>query len=138
MKYTSLCLLAGLLFLLSCQKSVDPKEPNGIKLNQVVQIDANRSYTITRINDSRCPIGEGIPCIWQGVAEVTVRLNQSNQTDTVKVATLDVFDGLYQRKRTITINGSTWTVELMDVLPCPVWPAPKIYNPVVQLKVSVQ
>ena len=138
MKHTSLYLLAGLLFLLSCQKSVDPIEPDGIKLNQVVRLNANRSYVVTRINDSRCP--QNVYCIWQGVAQVTVRLNQNSQTDTVNVASFDATDRLFKRTQTTKLDGSTWTVELVDV-----WPYPSYWydqlrtdQKVVQLKVSVQ
>jgi hypothetical protein len=139
MKTTTLAWLAGLLLLVGCQKNVEPNQTDGIKPNQTVRLDATRSYTVTKISDSRCPNGGGVVCIWQGVAEVTVKLNQNNLTDSVKVATLDFPDGIFQRKRTAVLGGNTWTVELLDVFPYPTsLDQDPIDRKIVQLSVSIQ
>lgn len=109
----------GLVVLLftGCRKGIDPNVPPGLAVNQVVQIDAGRSYYVKAIADSRCPIG--VSCIWQGVAEVTLVLKQGSLTDSVRVASFDGADGLYKRERSVVLDKTTWTVNYVDVLPYP-------------------
>ena len=110
--------VAGLLFIavfifFSCEDEVESRT---FSLDTEVEFkkgeinysdDKTVEFTISAINDSRCP--EDVTCIWQGEAEITIDV-ESPAKGTIVLST---FDNLSD-----TIGN--YSFKLIEVLPYPV------------------
>lgn len=75
------------LFLFSCtDDSRDVFSETKFKIGQNFKVDKNKSFEISRIDDSRCPIGT--TCVWEGEAKIFFKLKDGNisKTDSTAVS----------------------------------------------------
>ena len=111
MKNIILIIFLTSILITSCNKE---NETEPLFLEQIFQIDEifqsendQLKFTITEINDSRCP--SDVVCVWEGEAVVTVRLEEPQQ-GVIELSTYD---------NQIDTIGS-FSFELVDVSPYPV------------------
>ena len=111
MKNIILIIFLTSILITSCNKE---NETEPLFLEQIFQIDEifqsendQLKFTITEINDSRCP--SDVVCVWEGEAVVTVRLEEPQQ-GVIELSTYD---------NQLDTIGS-FSFELVDVSPYPV------------------
>lgn len=113
MKARIILVTVMLLSVFSCEKddelnSFDFEKNENFNINEdYVSNDQSLEFTITEINDSRCP--SDVVCVWQGAAIVTIQI-ESPLRDEI---TLSTYDNL------IDTSGN-YSFELLDVTPYPV------------------
>lgn len=112
MKKLLLLMMAGLL-IVSCQKEevqeiFDYGKVKSFHINgDYKSQDNSLKFTITAINDSRCP--SDVVCVWEGKADVTIEVENPLE-ETIVLSTYD--------NRIDTVEN--FSIELVDVLPYPV------------------
>ncbi|MCU4173941.1 hypothetical protein [Carboxylicivirga sp. N1Y90] len=93
---------------MSCEKE-DVEPSNHYKIDIEYSISPNLSFTISNINDSRCP--EGARCFWEGDVAMDFLIEEGNS---VIDTTLDLS---YHRDNPSEFGG--YRFEITDVLPYP-------------------
>lgn len=111
MKQIILGVFFTLLIFSSCNKDEQIKT---FVLEQKFQIDQSFAstnnplkFTITEINDSRCP--SDVVCVWEGKADVTIKV----ESPVSGIITLSTYDHLID-----TVGN--YSFELIDVSPAPI------------------
>lgn len=127
--FTIVCLLG-----FSCQKEAFPEdfvigqEENFHCGIDYLSTDNTIKFSITEINDSRCP--SDLKCFWAGKADVKIEL-ESPVKATFVLSTLD--NGIYNSTDTV----GNYSFQLIDVLPYPVSTETiKLEDYIVKLKIE--
>lgn len=122
MKTKILFVVSLIILLASCQKEDDLGffdigiEKKFQAHNEYLSNDQSLKFTITEINDSRCP--SDIVCVWQGEAVVNIEV-KSPQSGVIALSTYDnlkdtVGNYSFELIRVAPYPISTETIELED------------------------
>ena len=103
--------LSGIIFLLllvltGCSSSNDPANDDII-----VYEEGDIQVLLIDVNDYRCPVN--VVCLWEGNAEVSLRLNHGNETEDFILHTLG-YDEYPDHATVLSLE-----IELLEVLPLP-------------------
>jgi hypothetical protein len=98
-----------LLILSSCEK-INIGESFIRKVGDKVRIESNFSFSISSVNDYRCP--RDLICVWSGDVDISLRFHQG-LSNTDKVLSLYT-----NGKNPIEVNG--YTIKLLSVDPLPI------------------
>lgn len=113
MKRSILVLFAAMFVVFSCKEEtfredfVLGEEENFKVGTENKSAESSVLFTITDVQDSRCPID--VECIWQGEAEIEIKFDSPFQETIV----LSTYDNLVD-----TVGN--YTVKLLDVSPYPI------------------
>ncbi len=77
MNFKNILIIAAALFLFSCSDNdTDVFSELKFKIGESYKVDDKKNLEITKINESRCPIG--VTCIRQGEAFIIFKLTEGN------------------------------------------------------------
>jgi len=105
----------------ACKKD-DVAEPQvllGTKIEAAYEKDVlfqeGVNVKITKIEDSRCP--KNVVCVWAGMIKLFITISENNVSKDAVVEAL--VDGSKPAKTTVELNGKTYEIEVLEVLPYP-------------------
>jgi hypothetical protein len=113
------------LFLFSCSdEGKEVFDETKFKVSQNFKVDENKNFEISRIEESRCPIG--VTCVWEGEAKIFFILKDGNvsKTDSTAVSGTTKKDTIFENlvveitkvdpypEKDKAINQSDYTVSM--------------------------
>lgn len=102
--------------------ALDGSQPFELVMQKAATVPASGgsvSFTLTEVQDSRCP--SGTQCIWAGYAAVAVQLTDATATpQTARITLLNNYLPAYARDSvSVILNQKAYWLRLLEVSPYP-------------------
>lgn len=121
--FFSASLLIGLTIFAACKSDETlPVDRVQLATNQSGRLASGVTVRVDTIQDSRCPQGGDIVCIWEGNAVVSAVLSKDVDSKRVRLVLGDDFGDINNKRPDstgVSVGGGTYKVILRDVTPFP-------------------